>query len=134
MTERPYKLHIHVLLYILLYIYHLLRQVNLMLYNAVRTCNSCTSRPDVCQCLVVQTSIDKMSNKPNTFLTNVADESKLRSVNVRDLWSDSSPVNWVPMNYAHAFSVGIKSRHCTCVKKSEHGCRRFFYWNNYGNY
>ena len=27
------------------------------------TCNVCTSRPDVCQCMVVQTSMDDMSKK-----------------------------------------------------------------------
>ena len=28
----------------------------------VQTFNSCTSRPDVCQCLVVETLVDNMSN------------------------------------------------------------------------
>ena len=47
----------------------------------VQTFNSCTHRPDVCQCLVVHTSMDNMSkNKPSSTLTLVADESKLRSV------------------------------------------------------
>ena len=32
----------------------------------VQTYNSCTSRPDVCQCLVVQTPMDKTSPMDNT--------------------------------------------------------------------
>ena len=40
------------------------------------------SAPGVCQCLVVQTPIDNMSkeNKPNTSITHVACDSKLRLV------------------------------------------------------
>ena len=41
----------------------------------------CTSRPDVCQCLVVNTPMDNMTeNKKNTSMTHVACASKLRSV------------------------------------------------------
>ena len=50
-------------------------------YSTVQTFNSCTSRPDVCHCLVVQIPIDNMSkNNPSTSMTHVACESKLRSV------------------------------------------------------
>ena len=34
--------------------------------------NSCTSRQNVCQCLVVQTSMANISKKPNTSLTRIA--------------------------------------------------------------
>ena len=45
---------------------------------AVETINSCTSRPDVCQCLVAQTPVDKMSkNKPSSSMTHVSDETML---------------------------------------------------------
>ena len=45
----------------------------------VQICNSCTSRPDVCQCLVVQKPMDNMSkHKPNISMTDVACESKLQ--------------------------------------------------------
>ena len=49
-------------------------------YCTVQTLKSCTSRPDV-QCLVMQTHRDNMStHKPNTSMTYVACDSKLRSV------------------------------------------------------
>ena len=41
-----------------------------------RTFNSCTSQPDVCQCLVVQTPMDiTLENKPSTSTTHVACQS-----------------------------------------------------------
>ena len=47
----------------------------------VQLFNSCTSRLDFCQCLVVQIPMDNMStNMPSTSMTHVATESKLRSV------------------------------------------------------
>ena len=54
--------------------------------RTVQTFNSGTSRPDVCQCLVVQIPMDNMSKKTSTSITHVACESKLRSV---VLWSQS---------------------------------------------
>ena len=39
----------------------------------VQTFNSCTSRPGVCQCPLVQTPMNNMSeNKPSTPVTHVA--------------------------------------------------------------
>ena len=67
------------------YVYLLYRCISTMsddehLYT-VQTFNFCTSRPDVCQRLVVQIPMDNMSkNKPNTVMTQVACELKLRSV------------------------------------------------------
>ena len=47
----------------------------------VQIFNSCTSRPDVCHCLVVQTSMNNMSRKkPNTSMKHAACEPKLGSV------------------------------------------------------
>ena len=47
--------------------------------HTVQTFYSSTSRPDVCQCMFVQTPIDNMSNNmPSTPMTHVACESKLR--------------------------------------------------------
>ena len=89
--------------------------------DTVQTFNSCTSRPDVCHCLVVQIPIDNMSkNNQSTSMTHVACESKLRSV-VRSFihpW----PWNRVTIGRAvvyyartaYAFSAGIKCRHCRC--------------------
>ena len=88
--------------------------------HTVQTFNSCTSRPDVCQCLVVQTPMDNMSkiNKPSTSMAHVNFKPKLLSV-VRSSMHPYSG-NWVSMGHAvvyyvraaHAFSAGIKCRHC----------------------
>ena len=57
------------------------RHIPSPLYSTVQTFNSCTSQPDVCQYLVVQSPMDNMSkNKPSTSMTHVACKSKLRSV------------------------------------------------------
>ena len=47
----------------------------------VRTFNSCTSRPVVCQCLVVKAPVDNVSKySPSTSMTHVVCESKSRSI------------------------------------------------------
>ena len=85
----------------------------------VQTFDSCTSRPEVFQCPVIQSPMENTSeHKPNTPMTYVASESKLLSV-VR---SSMHPClgNWVAIGrvvvyYAQAsqaFSAGIKWRHC----------------------
>ena len=49
--------------------------------DTVQTFDFCTTRPDVCQGLVVQTPIDNMSNnKMHTLMTHLGCESKLRPV------------------------------------------------------
>ena len=87
--------------------------------NTVHTFNTCTSRPDMCQCLVVRTPMDIMSkNKPSTLMAHVPCESKLRSVARSSM--HPSPGNWAAIvcavvyyaRPAHAFSAGIKCRHC----------------------
>ena len=84
----------------------------------VQTFNSCTGRPDVRQCLVVQIPMNNMSkNKPSTPMTHVACDSKLRSV-VRS-YMHQGPVKRVAIGHAvvynaraaHTFSAGIKCRH-----------------------
>ena len=86
----------------------------------VQTFNYCTSRPDVCYSLVVQTPIDIMSrDKPNALMTHEACESKLRLV-VRSSMHPY-PGKWVAIGHvvvhyawaAREFSAGIKCRHCT---------------------
>ena len=85
----------------------------------VQTFNSCTSRPDVCKCLVVKALVDNNSkNKRSTQMTHIAFETKVRSV----LKSHTHPcpgncvaTGRVVVNYARAalsFSAGIKCRHC----------------------
>ena len=52
-----------------------------VLISTVQIFKSCTSPPDVCYCLVVQTPNDNMSKvKPRTSIVHLACESKLRSV------------------------------------------------------
>ena len=52
-----------------------------LLQPTVQTFNSCTSRPDVCQCLVVRTPMYNTSrNTSNTLMKHVACKSKLGSV------------------------------------------------------
>ena len=81
--------------------------------------NYCTSRPDVCQCLVVQTPIEnKPRNTPSTPMTHEACELKLLSV-VRSCMHQG-PGNWVAIGHvvvynalaAQTISTGIKYRHC----------------------
>ena len=56
----------------------------LVLQGTVHTFKSCTSRPNVCQCLVVKTPwITCQNNKPFTSITYVACELKLRLVTVK---------------------------------------------------
>ena len=47
---------------------------------AVESFNSCASRTDGCQCLIVHTSLDNVKNMPITLMTNVVCESNLRPV------------------------------------------------------
>ena len=88
--------------------------------HTVLTSNSCTSRPDGRQCLVVQTPLHNISkHKPSTSTTHVACESELRSV-VRSSMHPC-PENWVTigravvynLRTAHAFNAGIKCQHCS---------------------
>ena len=110
--------------YILSTVYFKLVNMQLLYVLSLQICavlafNSCTSRRDVCHCLVVQTPMDNMSkNMPSSSMAHVAFRSKLCSV-VR---SSMPPYlrNWVAIRRvvvyyaweAHAFSAGIKWRHC----------------------
>ena len=85
----------------------------------LQTFNSCTYRPVVSQCLVVQRTIYYMSkNRSSTSMANVACDLKLRSF-------VSSSIHLCPGNLvatgravvynaraAHTFSAWIKCRHC----------------------
>ena len=90
--------------------------------RTVQTFIFCTSRPDVCQWLVVQIPMNNMSqNKSSTSMTNVFCELNLRSV-VR-LFKYPCPGNWMAIGFAvvyndwaaQAFGVGIKCWHCSCA-------------------
>ena len=89
--------------------------------RTVQTFNSCTSRPYICQCLVVQTPMDDMSK---TEANHINDSRSLQikatfSCGVWDVWLHPCLGNSVqigrPVVYyaraAHAFSEGIKCRH-----------------------
>ena len=113
----------------------------------VQTFNFCTSRPDVCQCLVVWKAMLRcQENNLNISMTHVACESKLRPV-IRSSIHPSQG-NWVSIEHtvvfyaqaAQAFSAGIKCRHCTWVIDVLglflwhliHGCCRTMHWQTYG--
>ena len=87
--------------------------------NKIQTFSSCTSRPEVCQYLVVQTSMDNISKKKkdSTSMAHEACDSKLRSV----LRSPMHPrpgklvsTGRAMVYYARsaAFSAEIKCLHC----------------------
>ena len=94
--------------------------VNLNPYiYTVMTFNFCTSQADVCHCLVVQTPMDDISkNKQSIAITHSACKSKLRIVGRS--FMHPCPGNQVAIGSAfvhyaqaaHAFSAGIKCRHC----------------------
>ena len=82
--------------------------------STIQTFNSCTSGPDVCQCMVVQIPMHNMSeNRPSTSMTHVACELKLRSV--ARLYVHPCHGNWVAVGRsvvfyaraAHAISAGL---------------------------
>ena len=90
--------------------------------RTIQAFNSCISRPDVWQCLVVKTPIDNMSkNRPCTSMAYVACESKLRSVGNSSM--HPCPENWVEIGRAdvycatavQAVCAGTKCRHCIYV-------------------
>ena len=80
--------------------------------------NSCSSRSDVCQCLVVKPLDNRSKNKPSISMTHVDSESKLCSV-VRSSMHPC-PRNRVATGsvvvyhaqVARAFSAGTRFRHC----------------------
>ena len=66
----------------------------MVLHYTVQTFNSCTSRLDISQCIVVQTPLNNVSkNKPDTSMTHVAYESKVHLI-VRSSMHPW-PRNWV---------------------------------------
>ena len=83
------------------------------------------ARADVRQCMVVHTPMDNMSkNKPSTYMTHVACESKMRSVVRLSMHPHSA--NWVVIKRAvvyyprdaYTFSGGIKCWHCIFILES----------------
>ena len=61
--------------------------------HTVQTFNSCTSRPVVCQCLVVKAPVDNMSKyNLSTVMAHAACESKSRSLVRLSVYS--CPGNW----------------------------------------
>ena len=79
----------------------------------VQALSSCISRPDICQCLVVQTPMD---NIPKAYAMHINYPRRLRISSV--VWSFLNPCQeiWVAIGRAdvyyaratHAFSVGSK--------------------------
>ena len=98
--------------------------------------NPCNSRPDVCQCLIVQTSMDgKSKNRPSIAMIHEVCKSKVRSILRSSM--HTCPGNLVAIRRAvayyawaaHTFSAGIKCRHCRWV-----GLEQFLNLIAYGTY
>ena len=93
--------------------------------SRVQTFNSCTSRPDVYQCLIVQKPAGNMSTDmsikmPSTAMTQVACESKVCSVVRSSLHpapgcGSQTDVQSCIMPGLQEFSDGIKCRHCRSI-------------------
>ena len=96
--------------YFLSLVSHMIESVlSPMSLSAVETFDSCTSRPDVCQYLVLQIPTDNMSkNTPSPAMAHVACESKLRSV-VRSSMHPC-PGNWVAIGRAVDYHVRVAPR------------------------
>ena len=97
-----------------------LRVKSQCLVATVETFNSSTSRPDVCQCLVVQhPRITYKHDNLNISMTHVDCKSEVRLV-IRS-FLHPYPKKWVAIGHAvvyharsaHRFSARIKCRHCT---------------------
>ena len=97
--------------------------------TTVQAFTSCTSRPDVCKCMVVQKLMDMMSIiKPSTSMAHVVSVSKLRW-DVMRLSMHPCPGNWMTIGrtvvfYAratHAFSAGIRCLHCRVTQRQQTG-------------
>ena len=113
------RISIPIILHYVMYPYMWLTGFIHSLESTVYTFNSCTRRPDFCQCLVFQGPIYNMSkNSPSTSKTHVACESKLHSfVRSSMILCQGNVVAtgravvfhaWA----AHTFSAGIKCGHC----------------------
>ena len=103
--------------------------------HTVQTFNSCTGRQDVCQCLVVQTSmITKSKNKPNTpmiHIRNVACKCTFICEVIHasmpwKLWWQSGvrscDMSRLPMHLVQELNF----EHCTCMKPTT--CRWLTGW------
>ena len=93
------------------YISCLTKTINFVVY----TFNSCTSYPDVCQCLVVQTLMDNVSK-----ISQAQSSLRTKTTFSCDVVMYPCPGNWAEIGrevvyYARAdqvFSAGIKCWHC----------------------
>ena len=94
--------------------------INLVFRQLIRASFDRTSASAwLCKCITCQ------QNKPSTSMTQVARESKLLSVAGSGTCGciHAQETGWQSVNYkglvAHAFSAGIKCRHCNCPAGSE---------------
>ena len=104
--------------------YYIQPSTTTQILTTVQTVNSCTSRPDVLQCLVVKIICQK--RKPSTPMTHVTCEPKLHSA-LRSC-IHPCPGNWVAIGCvvvyyaraAHAFSAGIRYQPCSLGVGNQH--------------
>ena len=66
----------------------------------VQKLNSCTSRPDACQCLLVQTPMDNMSKGSSRIKATFSCE-------VRDPWSHPCEESWEAIRCAVVYMPGL---------------------------
>ena len=81
----------------------------ILLRSTVQTCNSCTSGPDLCQCLVVR--------KPMENAKHINDRHSLWGhlcIYTQGTWLQLGRAVVYYTWAAHAFSAGIKCWHCIC--------------------
>ena len=80
------------------------KRPTLLTVHWVQTFNSCTSRPEICQCLVVHPCAIREKTKPSTSITHVACESKLHSGVTAGAWSRIHNLGYFEPNWA-----------CSCI-------------------
>ena len=94
--------------------------MKIKIHHTVQTCNSCTSRLNVCQCLVLQAHIGNMSkNRPSASMTHAVCELTPRPFvrsSMHPCPGNVVATGRVVVCYAQAVSAGIKCRHCTYVR------------------
>ena len=106
--------------------------------HTVQTFDSHNSRPDVCQCLVVQTPMDNVSRKNKcTSMTHVPCESELGSVvrsSMHPYPGNLVAIGRADVYYARASSAGIKCRHCTYYYCYHYCYYCYYYYHYYYHY
>ena len=89
--------------------------------HTVQTCNSCTNRPDVCQCLVGQTPMDNRSKHAKNLrgprsLRTIA-TFNCEAIHAQETGWQSGMRSYYYARTAHIFGAGIKYWQCRCSSR-----------------